>query len=131
MFSLTRSRVPTCTISGSRKGCRDSSCRAGHTGCFRQGGLCSSQRTRRVRRLGSSGLTDCGVVVPPGRPELVAGVIRDAYEGRLDLEGMGARGRAYAEQNADRSVAISRYRELLGELLPSNGRRAQIAPSSD
>ena len=30
----------------------------------------------------------------------------------------GARGRAYAEQNADRSVAISRYRALLGELSP-------------
>jgi glycosyltransferase involved in cell wall biosynthesis len=74
---------------------------------------------------------DCGVVVPPARPELVAGVIRDAYEGRLDLDGMGARGRAYAEQNADRNVAISRYRELLGELLPSNGRGLQGAPRSD
>jgi colanic acid biosynthesis glycosyl transferase WcaI len=60
---------------------------------------------------------DCGVVVPPGRPELVAGAIRDAYEGRFDLEGMGARGRAYVRAEADRDVAVGRYRELLAELV--------------
>jgi colanic acid biosynthesis glycosyl transferase WcaI len=60
---------------------------------------------------------DCGVVVPPGRPELVAGAIREAYEGRLDLDAMGARGRAYVQAEADRDVAIGRYRELLAELV--------------
>jgi colanic acid biosynthesis glycosyl transferase WcaI len=62
---------------------------------------------------------DCGLVVAPGRPELVAATIRDAYEGRFDLEGMGARGRAYVEAEANRDVAIGRYREMLAELIPA------------
>ena len=37
----------------------------------------------------------CGVVVPPGRPELLAAAIRGAYGGELDLEAMGRRGRDY------------------------------------
>ena len=65
----------------------------------------------------------CGVVVPPGRPELVAGAIRDAYEGRLDLEAMGASGRRYVEDEADRDVAIARYREVLAELVSSSSAR--------
>jgi glycosyltransferase involved in cell wall biosynthesis len=58
----------------------------------------------------------CGVVLPPGRPELVARVIRDAYEGELDLEHMGRRGREYVTAEADRAVALGRYRSLLQEL---------------
>ncbi|HVM18184.1 MAG TPA: glycosyltransferase family 4 protein [Gaiellaceae bacterium] len=58
----------------------------------------------------------CGVVVPPGRPELLAGAIRRAYEGGLDLGGMGERARAYATAEADRRVSVQRYRELLREL---------------
>ena len=50
------------------------------------------------------------MVVPPGRPELGAGVIRDVVEGRTSLEGMGDRGRAWVEQEADRDVAFARYR---------------------
>ena len=61
----------------------------------------------------------CGIVVPPGRPELVATVLRDAYDGRLDLEGMGARGREYVVAEADRDVAIGRYRSLLKDLAAS------------
>jgi colanic acid biosynthesis glycosyl transferase WcaI len=57
-----------------------------------------------------------GVVVPPGRPELLAETIRAAYDGELDLAGMGARGRAYVVREADRSVAFSRYRSMLNEL---------------
>ncbi|HZO50972.1 MAG TPA: glycosyltransferase family 4 protein [Gaiellaceae bacterium] len=72
-----------------------------------------SETARLVAEIG------CGVVVPPGRPELVAGTIRDAYDGKLDLEGMGARGRAYVEAEADRSVAIGRYRRLVSELTSS------------
>jgi glycosyltransferase involved in cell wall biosynthesis len=60
---------------------------------------------------------DCGIVVPPGRPELVAGAIRDAYEGRFDLDAMGQRGRAFAVRHADRSVALQHYRRLLEELV--------------
>ncbi len=55
--------------------------------------------------------------MPPGRPELVAGAIRDAYEGRFDLDEMGRRGRAYVEREADREVALARYREVLAELV--------------
>ena len=65
----------------------------------------------------------CGIVVPPGRPELVAGAIRDAYEGSIDLEEMGRKGRAYVEREADRDVALARYREVLAELVPSSSAR--------
>ncbi len=58
----------------------------------------------------------CGIVVPPGRPELLARAIRDAHDGVYDLDAMGARGREWVEREADRSVAVGRYRDLLMEL---------------
>jgi colanic acid biosynthesis glycosyl transferase WcaI len=58
----------------------------------------------------------CGIVVPPGRPELLARTIRDAHDGVYDLDAMGARGREWVEREADRSVAVRRYRDLLMEL---------------
>jgi colanic acid biosynthesis glycosyl transferase WcaI len=58
----------------------------------------------------------CGVVVPPGRPELLAAAIRQAYDGELDLEAMGRRGREYVTADADRRVAVERYRSLLRRL---------------
>jgi colanic acid biosynthesis glycosyl transferase WcaI len=70
-----------------------------------------SESAQLVERIG------CGIVVPPGRPELLAWEIRRAYEGAYDLAEMGRRGREYVESNADRSVALARYRELVGELL--------------
>lgn len=63
------------------------------------------------------GAVGCGVVVTPGRPELLADAIRRAYEGQLDLEEMGRRGRKYVTADADRKVAIERYRRLLRELI--------------
>jgi glycosyltransferase involved in cell wall biosynthesis len=59
----------------------------------------------------------CGVVVPPGRPELVAAAIRRARDGQLDLEEMGRRGREYVTAEADERVAVGRYRALLYELV--------------
>ena len=59
----------------------------------------------------------CGVVVPPGRPELLAAAIRRAHDGEYDLEEMGRRAREYAVAEADRRVAVDRYRELLAELV--------------
>lgn len=59
----------------------------------------------------------CGVVVPPGRPELLAATIRAAHDGDLDLAGMGHRGREYVVREADRSVAFAHYRTLLRELV--------------
>jgi colanic acid biosynthesis glycosyl transferase WcaI len=71
-----------------------------------------SETAQVVERVG------CGIVVPPGRPELLARAIRDAHDGKYDLDTMGARGRAWVEREADRSVAVSRYRDLLLELAP-------------
>ena len=82
-------------------------------------------RAQTVNRIG------CGVVVPPGRPELLAAAIRSAYyDGTLDLEEMGKRGRRYVEAEADRRVAVARYRSLLGELVRDqemNRRRVVLA----
>ncbi len=55
----------------------------------------------------------CGIVVRPGRPELLAAAIRSAYDRELDLAAMGARGREYVVSHADRTIAVSRYRSLL------------------
>lgn len=70
-----------------------------------------SETAQLVRSVG------CGIVVPPGRPELLAGAIRSAYDGELPLEEMGRRGRDYVVHEADRDVAVSRYRDLLSEVV--------------
>ena len=59
----------------------------------------------------------CGLVIPPGRPDLLAGVLRELHAGEHDLEEMGRRGHAYVAEAADRSVAFERYRELLAEVV--------------
>ena len=64
----------------------------------------------------------CGLVVPPGEPELLAQAIRDAHDGRVDLEQMGASGRAYAVAEASRDVAIDRYRKVIAAV-GAEGRR--------
>jgi len=69
-----------------------------------------SETAQVVRRA------DCGIVVPPGRPELLAQAIRRAYDGELDLEELGRRGREYVVETADRAVAVERYRSVLREL---------------
>ena len=70
-----------------------------------------SETARLVRSAG------CGLVVPPARPDLLAAAIRELHDGVYDLEAMGRRGREYVEAEADRSVAVERYRELLRELV--------------
>ncbi len=70
-----------------------------------------SETSRLVREVG------CGIVIPPGKPELLARTIREVAEGVYDLEEMGRRGREYVEREADRSVAMARYRALVAELL--------------
>lgn len=64
--------------------------------------------------------TDCGVVVPPGRPFELACAIRDCHDGRYDLDEMGRRARAFAETETDRSIAVAKYANVLEEL---RGRR--------
>jgi len=70
-----------------------------------------SETARLVREVG------CGVVVPPARPDLLARTIREATEGAFDLEELGRLGRRYVEEDADRVVAMARYRALVSELL--------------
>ena len=70
-----------------------------------------SETARLVREAG------CGIVIPPGRPDLLARTIRDARDGVHDLEAMGLRGRAWVEAEADRSIAVARYRDLLHDVL--------------
>ena len=65
------------------------------------------------------GRVGCGIVVPPGRPELLARAVRDAHDGKYDLAAMGTRGREWVERKADRSVALNQYRQLLLELASS------------
>jgi colanic acid biosynthesis glycosyl transferase WcaI len=60
---------------------------------------------------------ECGIIVPPGRPELLARAIRDAHDGMYDLEAMGARGREFVVAEADRPVAVERYRRVLRDVL--------------
>ena len=69
-----------------------------------------SETAQVVRAVG------CGVVIPPGRPELLARAIRELRDSPGELEEMGARGREYVVAEADRLVAIGRYRELLRTL---------------
>lgn len=71
-----------------------------------------SETAQLVRRVG------CGIVIPPGEPDVLAQTIRAAAAGEYDLEAMGRRGRAWVEKEADRVVAVARYRRLLDELLP-------------
>jgi len=70
-----------------------------------------SETARLVREIG------CGVVIPPSRPDLLARTIREAADGGFELDEMGRRGRAYVEEEADRVVAMERYRALIRELL--------------
>lgn len=59
----------------------------------------------------------CGIYVPAGRADRLAEAIRDAYEGRYDLDQMGRNGRDYVASNIDRGISIGRYRDLIAELL--------------
>jgi len=65
----------------------------------------------------------CGLVLPPGRPRELAEVIRGASSGSYDLRGMGARGRQYVMTHADRSIAVTRYRQLFATVLAESASR--------
>ncbi|HEX5448838.1 MAG TPA: glycosyltransferase family 4 protein [Gaiellaceae bacterium] len=74
-----------------------------------------SETARIVREVG------CGVVVPPGRPDAIAAVIRDAHAGKLALDEMGKRGREWVVAESDVHVATERYRNLLREVRSARG----------
>jgi glycosyltransferase involved in cell wall biosynthesis len=71
-----------------------------------------SETAQLVRSVG------CGIVIPPGQPDLLAEEIRRAAAGEYDLEAMGLRGREWVEAEAGRERAVEHYRRLLAELLP-------------
>jgi glycosyltransferase involved in cell wall biosynthesis len=70
-----------------------------------------SETARLVAEVG------CGVVVPPGRADLLAGLLREVRDGRYDLQEMGKRGREYVVGDADRVRAVARYSALLSDLV--------------
>jgi len=76
--------------------------------------VAADEETETAQVVRESG---CGIVVPPGRPELLAAVIRQAYDGELPLEEMGRRAREHVVAAEDRALAVGRYRALLHELL--------------
>jgi glycosyltransferase involved in cell wall biosynthesis len=78
------------------------------------------EETETARLVAEAG---CGLVVPPASPDRLAAAIRELHSGRVDLEQLGRRGREYAEREADRSVAVTRYRGLLDELVDVDGAR--------
>jgi putative colanic acid biosynthesis glycosyltransferase WcaI len=69
-----------------------------------------SETAQLVARVG------CGVVVRPGDPFALARVIRAAHDGEFDLAEMGRKARAFAESEADRTIAIRRYGDVIHEL---------------
>jgi len=82
-----------------------------------------SETARLVREIG------CGVVIPPARPDLLARTIREAADGAFELEEMGRRGREYVVEEADRIVAMERYRALVRELLLTRQDAARPRPA--
>ena len=90
-----------------------------------------------------AGEIDCGVVVPPARPELLAQAIRAAHDGELDLGGMGSQGPGLCRggsrpQRRDRALprapararsARRRWRLEPGRSLPRCSRRSPPSPS--
>ena len=69
----------------------------------------------------------CGAVVPPGDPEALAASIRDAHAGSFPLEDWGRRARELAEAEADRTVAVARYRELLRDVAEPHRKALPVA----
>jgi glycosyltransferase involved in cell wall biosynthesis len=69
-----------------------------------------SETAQLVTRAGA------GVVIPPGSPKRLADAIRASYGAELDLEQLGRHAREYATTEADRDIAVGRYRALLNSI---------------
>jgi len=70
-----------------------------------------SETAELVRSVG------CGIVIPPGQPDLVAEEIRKAAAGSYDLVEMGRVGREWVQREAGLERAVERYRRLLADVL--------------
>ena len=84
-----------------------------------RGGSPRARRRRRLERDGAARARRRLRDRHPARPARtsLARTIREAADGAFDLGEMGRRGRAYVEEEADRVVAMERYRALVRELL--------------
>jgi glycosyltransferase involved in cell wall biosynthesis len=71
----------------------------------------ASETAELVRAAGA------GVLVEPGDPAALASAVREAAGGAIPLEALGAAGRAYVVEHADRSIAVERYRGLLRDVV--------------
>jgi len=63
----------------------------------------------------------CGLVIEPGRPDLLAAALRELHAGEHDLEAMGRRAREWVTAAADRRVAVARYGSLLADVIAGAG----------
>ncbi|MGH9789112.1 MAG: glycosyltransferase family 4 protein [Candidatus Acidiferrales bacterium] len=60
---------------------------------------------------------DCGLLVPPGDAEALAGAVRRLLEHPQQAADLGARGREYARAHLARPACIAQYEELLHKVL--------------
>jgi glycosyltransferase involved in cell wall biosynthesis len=81
-----------------------------------------SETAQLVREVG------CGIVIPPGDPELAAEEIRKAARGEYDLVEMGRRGRDWVEREGGLERAVEQYRRLLEPLVSSSGASSSPSP---
>lgn len=58
---------------------------------------------------------DCGLLVPPGRPEAMAAAIRLLLDDPARAAALGARGRQYALDHLARSACVPQYEKLLAD----------------
>lgn len=65
----------------------------------------------------------CGVVVPPDRPEEVAERILQLHDDPALAEALGVNGRAYAEQNCSRQHAVATWEAILVGVASGRGSR--------
>jgi colanic acid biosynthesis glycosyl transferase WcaI len=60
---------------------------------------------------------ECGVIVPPGEPDSLAGTILDLRSNPGRLERLGENGRALLESHFSRQQCVDRYEEMLQQVL--------------
>ena len=76
--------------------------------------LAAAEEESETAQLVSS--IGCGIVIPPGEPDLVAEEIRKAATGHYDLAEMGRRGREWVVREAGLDHAVAEYGRLLAEV---------------
>ena len=114
----SRSRSPrrTCTSSGWRAGSRATSFRAGCTASSPSARPVIAPRTRRARPRRSSSASAAASSFRLGAPICSRRRSGAPTPGSSTSPRWAARGREYVMREADRSVAVARYRDLLADV---------------